>query len=211
MVTSAKKNKKEKKKKHADTATEMTETIKSEKTAADNDNDIDHKNGDSTLENNDNGIVNEPNVSTSRKSKKKNKKDFDFDFEDDSGDEKVQEKPVQKPDSAAKKLEAVPDESGVVVKTAAQKRAEKKERDKKKKEAEKAKVKAKAKKDETKEDTKVDDKTEDANIETESGLVVKEGEEGAASNLSGTCTILFPEYLLPLFRGETGNKDLWGK
>ena len=181
MVTNTKKNKKDKKKKQAESASEITETVETERTAADND----HKNGDDALETNDNDVLDEPNVSAVKKSKKKKKdrKDFDFDFEDDSGDEKV--KPPKTPESAAKKLEDIPDEPDAIIKTAAQKRAEKKEREKKKKEAEKAKAKSKVKKDENKIDTKVDDKTEEgSNIDTELP-VDKEQEDVAASSLSG--------------------------
>ena len=181
MVTSTKKNKKDKKKKQAVTASETTETVDADRTAADND----HKNGDNALETNDDNALDEPNISTAKKSKKKkkDKKDFDFDFEDDSGDEKV--KPAKTPDTTAKKLEEVPDESDTIIKTAAQKRAEKKEREKKKKEAEKAKAKSKVKKDENKIDTKLDDKTEEGlSIDTELPPD-KEQEDVAASSLSG--------------------------
>lgn len=180
-VTNTKKNKTDKKKKQAETASETTETVETDRTAANND----HKNGDNALETNDSNALDEPHVSTAKKSKKKkkDKKDFDFDFEDDSGDEKV--KPAKTPDSAAKKLEEVPDESDTIIKTAAQKRAEKKEREKKKKEAEKAKAKSKVKKDENKIDTKVDDKTEGAsNIDPELPAD-KEQEDVAAPSLSG--------------------------
>lgn len=180
-VTSAKKNKKEKKKKQAETTTEVTEADKTERTA--DDSDTGHKNGDNLLETNDNEILDEPNVTTSKKSKKKKKDKKDFDFEDESEDEKV--KPAKKTDSAAKKAEEVPDdESGAGVKTAAQKRAEKKEREKKKKEADRAKAKSKGKKEETKVDTNEGDKTEEGNIETE--LPADKGkQDAAASGLSG--------------------------
>ena len=183
MVTNTKKNKKDKKKKQAESASEITETVETDRTAADND----HKNGDTALETNDDNASDEPNVSTAKKSKKKkkDKKDFDFDFEDGSGDEKV--KPPKTPESAAKKLEDVPDESDTIIKTAAQKRAEKKEREKKKKEAEKAKAKSKVKREENTIDTKVDDKTEEgSNIDTELPAD-KEREDGVAASLSGTC------------------------
>lgn len=196
MVTNTKKNKKDKKKKQAETASETTETVEPDRTAAIND----HKNGDDALETNDNNVLDEPNVSTAKKSKKKkkDKKDFDFDFEDESGDEKV--KPAKTPDSVAKKPE-VPDESDTLIKTAAQKRAEKKEREKKKKEAEKAKAKSKVKKDENKLDTKVDDKTEEgSNIDTQLPAD-KEGEDVAASNLSGMSYInsVVKSYCIKMF------------
>ena len=180
-VTSAKKNKKEKKKQQAETAAELTETDKTERTG--DDNDTGHKNGDNLLETNDSEILDELSVTASKKSKKKKKDKRDFDFEDDSEDEKV--KPAKKPDTAAQKVEEVPDdESGAVMKTAAQKRAEKKEREKKKKEAERAKAKSKGKKEETKVDTNEGDKTEEGLIETE--LPADKGKQDvAASSLSG--------------------------
>lgn len=196
MVTSTKKNKKDKKKKQAETTSETMETVEPDRTAAIND----HKNGDNALETYDNSVLDEPNVSTAKKSKKKkkDKKDFDFDFEDDSGDEKV--KPAKTPDSVAKKTE-VPDESDTLIKTAAQKRAEKKEREKKKKEAEKAKAKSKVKKDENKIDTMVDDKTEESsNIDTQLPAD-KEAENVAASNLSGMSYInsVVKSYCIKMF------------
>lgn len=169
-VTSSKKNKKDKKKKQGETETEIEQIASKD----------DGKSGNDTLEtNNDNEILDEPNVTTSKKSKKKkkDKKDFDFDLEEDSGDDEV--KPVPKQDTAAAKPDTNPDDSGAIIKTAAQKRAEKKEREKKKKEAEKAKAKAKATKEASKGETKEDDKSGEGTGETQAETSHEDKGEGA--------------------------------
>ncbi|RMX39251.1 hypothetical protein pdam_00018988, partial [Pocillopora damicornis] len=169
-VTSSKKNKKDKKKKQGETETEIEQIASKDDGKSEND----------TLEiNNDNEILDEPNVTTSKKSKKKkkDKKDFDFDLEEDSGDDEV--KPVPKQDTAAPKPDTNPDDSGAIIKTAAQKRAEKKEREKKKKEAEKAKAKAKATKEASKGETKEDDKSGEGTGETQAETSHEDKGEGA--------------------------------
>ena len=171
-VTSSKKNKKDKKKKQGETETEIEQIASKDDGKSEND----------TLEtNNDNEILDEPNVTTSKKSKKKkkDKKDFDFDLEEDSGDDEV--KPVPKQDTAAPKPDTNPDESGAIIKTAAQKRAEKKEREKKKKEAEKAKAKAKATKEASKGETKEDDKSGEGAGETQAETSNEDKGEGTES------------------------------
>lgn len=178
MVTSTQKSKKQKKKQDVEAT---TETVETSSLATGNVDDL--QTVDNVVEENGNGVTDEPIVTTSKKSKKKkkDKKDFDFDLEGDSEDEKV--KPVKKIDDAAKKPEevTVTDEGAIGVKTAAQKRAEKKEREKKKKEAEKAKAKTKVKKDESKATTSTDDKTEEGEVEVESSAV----EVAVTSKLSG--------------------------
>ena len=180
MVTSTQKSKKQKKKKDVGAT---TETVETSSLATGNVDDL--QTVDNVVEENGNGVTDEPILTTSKKSKKKkkDKKDFDFDFdlEGDSEDEKV--KPVKKVDDATKKPEevTVTDEGAIGVKTAAQKRAEKKEREKKKKEAEKAKGKTKVKKDESKATTSTDDKTEEGEVEVESSAV----EVAVTSKLSG--------------------------
>ena len=181
MVTSSQKSKKQKKKKDVEAT---KETVETESLATGNVDDL--QTVDNVVEENGDGVTDEPSVTTSKKSKKKkkDKKDFDFDLEGDSEDEKV--KPVKKTDDAAKKPEevTVTDEGTAGVKTAAQKRAEKKEREKKKKEAEKAKAKTKVKKDESKPTTSADDKTEEGKVEVESSAD-KEAEVALTSKLSG--------------------------
>lgn len=181
MVTSSQKSKKQKKKKDVEAT---KETVETESLATGNVGDL--QTVDNVVEENGNGVTEEPSVTTSKKSKKKkkDKKDFDFDLEVDSEDEKV--KPVKKTDDAAKRPEevTVTDEGTAGVKTAAQKRAEKKEREKKKKEAEKAKAKTKVKKDESKPTTSADDKTEEGKVEVESSAE-KDAEVAVTLKLSG--------------------------